>query len=218
MRIMLARQMNLLGWMRAPEESLAHWDDHATLAAAVRADGLSRTLVCGMGGSSLVADVLAATFDVRSLRVLDSTNPDAVRATGQGDLGDTLFVISSKSGNTIETLAFYHYFAPRSPTGSSSSSLRAPARKVAASFQSCRSQTVALWSTRKPLVRTCSRPIRSTSAPNSCGGSTRPWRCANGWGSTRSISRMSRKRNGWHARSWKAVAMQGCSMLRPYPR
>ena len=105
--------MNLLGWMRAPEESLAHWDDHATLAAAVRADGLSRTLVCGMGGSSLVADVLAATFDVRSLRVLDSTNPDAVRATGQGDLGDTLFVISSKSGNTIETLAFYHYFAAR---------------------------------------------------------------------------------------------------------
>src|SRR5213078_4835 len=95
------------------EESLAHWDDHATLAAAVRADGLSRTLVCGMGGSSLVADVLAATFDVRSLRVLDSTNPDAVRATGQGDLGDTLFVISSKSGNTIETLAFYHYFAAR---------------------------------------------------------------------------------------------------------
>src|SRR5256886_5528961 len=113
MRIMLARQMNLLGWMRAPEESLAHWDDHATLAAAVRADGLSRTLVCGMGGSSLVADVLAATFGVRSLHVLDSTNPDAVRATGQGDLGDTLFVISSKSGNTIETLAFYHYFAAR---------------------------------------------------------------------------------------------------------
>src|SRR5438093_10870879 len=113
MRIMLARQMNLLGWMRAPEESLAHWDDHATLAAAVRADGLSRTLVCGMGGSSLVADVLAATFDVRSLRMLDSTNPDAERATGQGDLGDTLFVISSKSGNTIETLAFYHYFAAR---------------------------------------------------------------------------------------------------------
>src|SRR6266480_815683 len=113
MRIMLARQMNLLGWMRAPEESLAHWDDHAALAAAVRADGLSRTLVCGMGGSSLVADVLAATFGVRSLHVLDSTNPDAVRATGQGDLGDTLFVISSKSGNTIETLAFYHYFAAR---------------------------------------------------------------------------------------------------------
>src|SRR5216684_7998020 len=76
--------MNLLGWMRAPEESLAQWDDHTALAAAVRADGLSRTLVCGMGGSSLVADVLAETFGVRSLRVLDSTNPEAVRAAAQG--------------------------------------------------------------------------------------------------------------------------------------
>src|SRR6266581_2693567 len=115
MRIMLARQMNVLGWMGAPAESLAQWDDHAALAAAVRADGLSRTLVCGMGGSSLVADVLAAAFDVKQLQVLDSTNPDAVRAAGGGkdDLSRTRFVISSKSGNTIETLAFYHYFAAR---------------------------------------------------------------------------------------------------------
>src|SRR5881396_4106489 len=115
MRIMLARQMNVLGWMGAAAESLAQWDDHTALAAAVRADGLSRTLVCGMGGSSLVADVLAAAFDVKQLQVLDSTNPDAVRAAGGGkdDLSRTLFVISSKSGNTIETLAFYHYFAAR---------------------------------------------------------------------------------------------------------
>ncbi len=107
--------MNVLGWMGAAAESLAQWDDHTALAAAVRADGLSRTLVCGMGGSSLVADVLAAAFDVKQLQVLDSTNPDAVRAAGGGkdDLSRTLFVISSKSGNTIETLAFYHYFAAR---------------------------------------------------------------------------------------------------------
>jgi glucose-6-phosphate isomerase len=106
--------MNPLGWMRAPEHSLAQWDDLVALAAAVRADGLSRTLVCGMGGSSLVADVLAATFGARSLHVLDSTNPAAVRAAGQGpDLAQTLFVVTSKSGNTVETLAFCHYFAAR---------------------------------------------------------------------------------------------------------
>jgi D-arabinose 5-phosphate isomerase GutQ len=111
---MFARPMNLLGWMRAPEESLAQWDEHVALAAAVRADGLDRALVCGMGGSSLVADVLAETFGARSLHVLDSTNPAAVRAAGQGpDLARTLFVISSKSGNTVETLAFCHYFAAR---------------------------------------------------------------------------------------------------------
>ena len=106
--------MNQLPWMRAAEESLAQWDAHAALAAAVRADGLTRTLVCGMGGSSLVADVLAETFAARSLHVLDSTNPAAVRAAGdESDLARTLFVVSSKSGNTVETLAFCHYFMAR---------------------------------------------------------------------------------------------------------
>jgi len=106
--------MNLLGWMRAPQESLAQWDEFVALAAAVRADGLTRTLVCGMGGSSLVADVLAATFSAPDLHVLDSTNPAAVRAAGtSGELARTLFVVSSKSGNTVETLAFCHHFAAR---------------------------------------------------------------------------------------------------------
>ena len=104
--------MNLLGWMRAPEDSLAQWDELVALAAQVRGDGLDRVLVCGMGGSSLVADVLAQTFRVPSLHVLDSTNPAAVRAAGtDGELDRTLFVISSKSGNTVETLAFCHHFA-----------------------------------------------------------------------------------------------------------
>src|SRR5712691_12147596 len=106
--------MNPLGWMRAPEESLAHWREHTALAASVRTDGLTRTLVCGMGGSSLVADVLARVFSTGNLHVLDSTNPAAVRAAGAAsDLARTVFVISSKSGNTVETLAFCHYFAAR---------------------------------------------------------------------------------------------------------
>jgi len=101
----------MLPWMHAPEESLEQWDEYVALAAAVRADRFTRTLVCGMGGSSLVADVLAETFGARDLHVLDSTNPEAVRAAGTpADLARTLFVISSKSGNTVETLAFCHYF------------------------------------------------------------------------------------------------------------
>ncbi len=106
--------MNLLGWMRAPEQSLAQWDAHVALAASARADGLDRTLVCGMGGSSLVADVLASAFGARTLRVLDSTNPAAVRAAVSDDeLARTLFLLSSKSGNTVETLAFCHHFVAR---------------------------------------------------------------------------------------------------------
>jgi transaldolase / glucose-6-phosphate isomerase len=106
--------MNLLGWMRAPEETLAQWDDLVALAAGVKADGLGRTLVCGMGGSSLVADVLAETFRKTDLHVLDSTNPAAVRDAGNdAELARTLFVISSKSGNTVETLAFCRHFLAR---------------------------------------------------------------------------------------------------------
>jgi hypothetical protein len=108
--------MNLLGWMRAPEESLAQWDELVALAEAAKADGLSRTLVCGMGGSSLVADVLAETFrgPAPPLHVLDSTNPAAVRAAADDDdVARTLFIISSKSGTTVETLAFCHHFAAR---------------------------------------------------------------------------------------------------------
>lgn len=106
--------MNMLGWMRAPAESLAQWDELVALAAAARADGFTRTLVCGMGGSSLVADVLAETFRVPHLHVLDSTNPEAVAAAAtDADIARTLFVISSKSGSTVETLAFCHHFAAR---------------------------------------------------------------------------------------------------------
>lgn len=106
--------MSLLGWMTAPEQSLAEWDTHTRLAAAARGGGLDQTLVCGMGGSSLVADVLAGTFQKTTLQVLDSTNPDAVRDVERAhDLSRTLFLIASKSGNTVETLAFCHYFLER---------------------------------------------------------------------------------------------------------
>lgn len=99
--------MNQPRWTRAPDESLAQWDRYVALAAAARADGLDRTLVCGMGGSSLVAQVLG-------LQVLDSTNPAAVRAAERAhDPARTLFLITSKSGTTVETLAFYRYFAAR---------------------------------------------------------------------------------------------------------
>ncbi|HWC72789.1 MAG TPA: hypothetical protein VG454_02555 [Gemmatimonadales bacterium] len=106
--------MNFLGWMTAPAQSLAQWNELLELAAAAHADGLDNTLVCGMGGSSLVADVLADTFHKDALHVLDSTNPDAVRAAERAhDLARTLFLVASKSGTTVETLAFCNYFLAR---------------------------------------------------------------------------------------------------------
>jgi len=101
-----------LGWLRAPSDSVRSWRQWEAFAAAVRGDGMDRILVCGMGGSSLAPRVLAAGFGAAALDVLDSTDPAAVRAAGQANPPHrTLFVISSKSGTTVETLAFYRYFA-----------------------------------------------------------------------------------------------------------
>ena len=108
--------MNLLGWQGAPERSLAEWESHVALAAAARRDGLVHTLVCGMGGSSLAPYVLDACAPPGSARlhVLDSTNPGAVRELERLiDVDRTLFLVASKSGTTVETLALYHYFAAR---------------------------------------------------------------------------------------------------------
>jgi len=106
--------MDRIAWRTAPRASLAQWDDVARFADAARRDGLTRTVVCGMGGSSLAPDVLASSFAQASLSVLDSTDPSAVLAVARAaEFDRTLFVICSKSGSTVETLAFYHYLAAR---------------------------------------------------------------------------------------------------------
>ncbi len=106
--------MDRLAWRTAPRVSLAQWDELVRFAGAARRDGLNRTIVCGMGGSSLAPAVLASSFANRSLSVLDSTDPSAVLAVARAaDFDRTLFVVCSKSGTTVETLAFYHYLATR---------------------------------------------------------------------------------------------------------
>jgi hypothetical protein len=103
-----------LGWIAAPRASRAAWTDLAAFARRAHGDGLDRTLVCGMGGSSLAPRVLAEAAGAASLAVLDSTDPTAVRgAAAEQHLDRTLFVVTSKSGTTVETLAFYRYFAAR---------------------------------------------------------------------------------------------------------
>jgi len=105
-----------LGWLDAPRASLALWDTWARFAAAVRADGLDRLVVCGMGGSSLAPHVLATSFGARACTVLDSTDPGAVLDCKRAnDPARTLYLISSKSGTTVETLSAYRYFAGRAP-------------------------------------------------------------------------------------------------------
>jgi transaldolase/glucose-6-phosphate isomerase len=87
-------------------------------ACEVRRRGLTHVALLGMGGSSLCPHVLAETFgrrtDFPSLGILDSTDPAQIRAFEAGlDLAHTLFIVSSKSGTTLEPNLFGDYFYDR---------------------------------------------------------------------------------------------------------
>jgi glucose-6-phosphate isomerase len=68
----------------------------------LRAEGVDRVVLCGMGGSSLAPEVITATVGA-ALTVLDSTDPDQVARVLGTDLERTVVVVSSKSGTTVET-------------------------------------------------------------------------------------------------------------------
>lgn len=106
---------NRLGWLNLPEEMLPQLQELAAFADEVKQAGFQEVVLLGMGGSSLAPEVFMKTFGAKNglpLTVLDSTNPDQVTAVtaGLGDLAKTLFLVSSKSGGTIEMLSLYKYF------------------------------------------------------------------------------------------------------------
>jgi glucose-6-phosphate isomerase len=91
-----------LGWLDAPRMSRALLGPLAELARRVREDGLDHVVLCGMGGSSLAPEVISRTCAV-PLTVLDTTDPHTVASALADRLDQTLVVVSSKSGSTIET-------------------------------------------------------------------------------------------------------------------
>jgi len=106
---------NRLGWLHSPEVMGDSFKRMEELADAVRSDGYTHALLLGMGGSSLAPEVLRETFDVKygflDLNVLDSTDPAAVLAYTEKLAPDrTLFIVSTKSGTTVETLSFFKFF------------------------------------------------------------------------------------------------------------
>ncbi|POH72388.1 glucose-6-phosphate isomerase [Arthrobacter glacialis] len=91
-----------LGWVEAAEVSAPLVEQIAALRAELQAEGVNHIVLCGMGGSSLAPEVITATAGVE-LTVLDSTDPDQVRAAVSDRLATTAIVVSSKSGSTLET-------------------------------------------------------------------------------------------------------------------
>ncbi|WP_419952841.1 bifunctional transaldolase/phosoglucose isomerase [Methylobacterium sp.] len=107
-----------LGWLRIVEDELARVSEYQAFAEDVRQTGFSDVVVLGMGGSSLGPEVLAETYGSRdgfpTLRILDSTDPDQVRAVESAvNLETTLFIVASKSGSTLEPNVFRDYFLGR---------------------------------------------------------------------------------------------------------
>lgn len=104
-----------LGWLTITDDQLANLTDLQHFADEVKQAGFEKILLLGMGGSSLCPEVLKYTFGRQEgfpeLLVLDSTDPAQVRRfREQIDPRKTLFIVSSKSGGTLEPNIFKQYF------------------------------------------------------------------------------------------------------------
>jgi transaldolase / glucose-6-phosphate isomerase len=107
-----------LGWLGITNGQLAHIERLTGIREAARSAGFSHVLLLGMGGSSLGPEVIKTTFGTLGgfpeLYVLDSTDPAQVKAfEHKVDLKNTLFIVSSKSGSTLEPNIFKQYFFDR---------------------------------------------------------------------------------------------------------
>jgi len=107
-----------LGWLRITEQEQADVDRLVGFADEVRQRGFTDIVLLGMGGSSLGPEVLAETFGQQAgwprFHMLDSTDPAQIMAVEHAiDLNRTLFIVSSKSGSTLEPHLFMDYFIDR---------------------------------------------------------------------------------------------------------
>ena len=107
-----------LGWLGITNDQLAHIDRLTGVREAAASAGFSHVLLLGMGGSSLGPEVIKSTFGkidgFPELHVLDSTDPAQVKSfENKVALGRTLFVVSSKSGSTLEPNVLKQYFFER---------------------------------------------------------------------------------------------------------
>ncbi len=107
-----------LDWLGIVDRELRDTAAIEEFGRRLRADNFSDVLLLGMGGSSLGPEVLAKSLGSApgfpKMRVLDSTDPTQVRRFEHGvDIARTLFIVSSKSGTTLETNVLMDYFFAR---------------------------------------------------------------------------------------------------------
>jgi transaldolase / glucose-6-phosphate isomerase len=114
-------ESNWLGWLGITDDQISHQDQFNKIAQEIRAAGFTHAVLLGMGGSSLCVEVFERTYGKiqghPTMLVLDSTDPAQIRALeNQINLAKTLFIVSSKSGTTLEPNIFKQYFYDRLKT------------------------------------------------------------------------------------------------------
>ena len=107
-----------LGWLDVGQTLTPELGRIAALADAVKAEGIRAVYLLGMGGSSLCAEVIATVFgtgkDYPHLTVLDTTDEHTItRAARQSNPRETLFIVASKSGGTVEVASMERFFWER---------------------------------------------------------------------------------------------------------
>jgi len=106
---------NRLGWLKSPDASLNMLDEIIEFVESVIIDGYKSVLLLGMGGSSLSPEVFSKTFGTKegylNLEVVDSTHPKSIIDFAERfDPAKTLYIVSTKSGGTVETFSFMKFF------------------------------------------------------------------------------------------------------------
>lgn len=109
---------NRLGWLGLPGTQFTHISEYEAFLKEILEEGFTDVFVLGMGGSSLSPEVMAQSFQALipegqglKLCIIDTTNPIEIKAQCDAvNLEKTLFIVSSKSGGTAETMAAFKYF------------------------------------------------------------------------------------------------------------
>jgi len=107
--------VNRLSWLHSPEITGAALDEIYEFVEEVRKEGFENAIVLGMGGSSMAPEVFSKMFGTKKgfldLHVLDSTDPGAIIAYDKMlDPVKTLYIVSTKSGSTVETFSYMKHF------------------------------------------------------------------------------------------------------------
>lgn len=106
---------NRLGWMSLPVSMIDNCDEINGFTDELRDSGFTHAVVMGMGGSSMCPEVCRDTFGIKegylNLHILDTTDPLTILSIEDSiDIDKTIFIVSSKSGTTIEVDSFFRYF------------------------------------------------------------------------------------------------------------